>query len=367
MDYISTGHLRALVVSKTDETILLRPKTVPVSITNTLPVKQIQPWSKNISVAVVSWRWDGDRTDPAYGSRNLFAAVRYAKSVHIQYLLIDVITIDQNTWRTILIDSILDFAAYYENLPVICAYQKAGTLPHSNIRRPWIFSELQRIRLNEQSVVHVKHTVDHLQTDVIFKHFWDVKMDSIILGLLYGTIQMTSLFDLTYIVPAGIANLVSHAALRMKCNDYLLSAILLCKACQGFPGEVEDAAPPDFAWVTDLKDYSLRPGADGIYHIRLKEQHVGEWRFGYNEDRPYSVITTRPTTFRKLAEFLYPREEHKPPVPSPEVKKIPPIKEVVIDTSISTGTDADVDGQEATSQEGTSKSHLEDMSLLKFP
>jgi len=106
---------KALVVSNTDTGALLGGEKLD------LPTELVRlPVNNMPKIAIVSWRWDGH--DRMYGSRNAYEAIKYARRAGIEYLLIDVVSIDQQIDSDNLIKQVIAFSELYNKLPVIASY-----------------------------------------------------------------------------------------------------------------------------------------------------------------------------------------------------------------------------------------------------
>lgn len=95
-----------------------------------LPIKKFKLPTHNIfDLAVLSWRWDHAATG---SSRNLAGAIRYAKSVGIQWLSVDIVSLDQALQLKALIRQVLEFLVLYKTVSVIAAYDYEGERLRAN-------------------------------------------------------------------------------------------------------------------------------------------------------------------------------------------------------------------------------------------
>ncbi|KAF7596008.1 hypothetical protein BBP40_003787 [Aspergillus hancockii] len=85
-----------------------------------LRVRIVKPSVDDLSkIAVVSWRWDGH--DRVWGLRNIFYAVRPARRMDFQDLLIEFVSIDQSVSGRKLLSHMVAFSALYRTIQVIAA------------------------------------------------------------------------------------------------------------------------------------------------------------------------------------------------------------------------------------------------------
>ncbi|CAP65073.1 uncharacterized protein PODANS_5_6610 [Podospora anserina S mat+] len=109
------------------------------------------PLSNPSQVAVLSWRWDGDLA--TRGSKNIARVIQSAKRLNIQYLFLDIISIDQTLSREALIQQVVSFSSLYKTILVIAVYRGQGAFIHVNIYRPWILHEIQLCRYNPTRII----------------------------------------------------------------------------------------------------------------------------------------------------------------------------------------------------------------------
>ncbi|PVH79536.1 hypothetical protein DL98DRAFT_532790 [Cadophora sp. DSE1049] len=143
---MSSSSWQALVVNEVNEYDLFHGR-LDGTEGKIIPVKTIQsPVEDPSTVAVVSWRWDG--TDRMVGSRNVFCAIHQARKMGIEYLFIDVVSIDQRLSGDELISQGVDFSKLHRTVQIIAAYDEFGVTVERTISRPWIFSEVHLYRHN---------------------------------------------------------------------------------------------------------------------------------------------------------------------------------------------------------------------------
>ncbi|EPE36726.1 hypothetical protein GLAREA_08889 [Glarea lozoyensis ATCC 20868] len=183
------------------------------------------------SVAVLSWRWDGDHK--GRGSRNILRAVIYAKQVGIRYLFIDVVSIDQSLEGDELIKQVMLFSTLYTTVPVLVAYQKEGTIFWETVRRPWILSEIFLIRSSPSMVTFVDHSTDykdgwlaHIDIPLVFHTRHATAYFQFLMELLCRQCDMTAISDLKFLMP-DYAKILAISFQKMSRDDYLLTAITL--------------------------------------------------------------------------------------------------------------------------------------------
>jgi hypothetical protein len=101
-----------LVVSRVHENDLL-PAARGEIMWRALPVQLVRfPVDDLSSIAILSWRWDFD--EQTKYSRNLLCAIRrHAKQSGVQFLFIDVISIDQSLDENKLLEQVVAFSTLY--------------------------------------------------------------------------------------------------------------------------------------------------------------------------------------------------------------------------------------------------------------
>lgn len=216
-----------------------------------LPTRLVQLPSEDTSrVAVLSWKWDFQHNASNDASLNVARAFQYAKSVGIQYLFIDIISIDQTLHPDILIGEVKRFQNLYKSVPVIAAYDSSSFDFDRILLRPWIFNEIQLMRHNRHRIVYVGHRhqgtsidgsmlqgllsiVPRSQTNSTafikqLQIIWTTDYVMPILGILNGDIDMTNVYDFKSIFPE--LEEVLLAAEKLDKNEYLLTVALLVRA-----------------------------------------------------------------------------------------------------------------------------------------
>jgi hypothetical protein len=228
-----------------------------------LPTQIVKiPFDNPDQVAVVSWRWDGDLQTK--GSRNVASVINVAKQRGIQYLFIDIVSIDQTLPIDDLIEQVVAFSTLYTKMTVLAAYDMAGDdwrHMDSTILRPWILNEIRLFRQNPGRIIYVGHArqgcsqinkqygVTQAPTswenpsssrsyfDFLLEFTWRKTFVGSIIGVLLGDVGMTSVSDFKYMIYA-YSHILSVAYKRMKRNDYLLTTAILCCAYGG--GDLEE-------------------------------------------------------------------------------------------------------------------------------
>ena len=176
---------------------------------------------------MVSWRWDG--TDRMVGSRNVFCAIYQARKLGIEYLFIDVISIDQRLSGDELIRNVIEFSKLYKSVQVIAAYDELGAGIHQTLQRPWIFSEIQIYKHNQARVVSVNHLHPFsVRTGTWLSLRWNDSFCSSVFGVLFGLHTMCSISDFKYMVPTQ-AHLFQAAYEKLSRDDYLFTVALCCQ------------------------------------------------------------------------------------------------------------------------------------------
>ncbi|KAL1595149.1 hypothetical protein SLS60_009837 [Paraconiothyrium brasiliense] len=225
-------------------------------------------------MAVLSWRWD---VSPGSVSRNLFAAVLYARQAGIQYLFIDTVSIDQSLDKQNLIDEVSAFSQLYATLPAIRAYDKAGEHISSTARRPWVFHEQQLIKQSPYRPISVRQfskiNILRAGPDNAIRQWENTYFLSALL-VLHGTIPMTDIADFRFLMPA-IAQLLSRFHQEMCTNDYLLTVVLL--SALNNPNPIQ---APRSTNIHDLhyERYQFLPTRrKHEYSVRLDGKKIAQW------------------------------------------------------------------------------------------
>ncbi|KAL2062887.1 hypothetical protein VTL71DRAFT_5959 [Oculimacula yallundae] len=216
---MATSEWQDLVLNEVNEHDVYHGR-VDGSVDKPFPVKKVQISTADPStIAILSWRWDG--THEMTGSKNIFCAIHQARKLGIEYLFIDVISINQQLPGDELLRQVVEFSKLYGMIQVIATYDDLrvkGCLDEdfSTICRPWILSEAKGFTYNYTRVVHVGHIKEAPLT---------------ILGVLSGSLSMVSILDLKYIMPSR-SHLLQTSYNKMCRHDYLLTAAICCEACR---------------------------------------------------------------------------------------------------------------------------------------
>jgi hypothetical protein len=135
-------------------------------------------------------------------SRNLLCALRHAKQSGVQFLFIDVISIDQRLDGNKLLEQVVAFSTLYRTIPVIAAYDKMGEFFMRTMRRPWILYEARAVLTNPTKIVHVGHYNQGAKEAFGFEHMlkriWNSSFTPTVIGVLCGTIKMQSVSDFKF-------------------------------------------------------------------------------------------------------------------------------------------------------------------------
>ena len=182
-------------------------------------------------MAVLSWRWDIDLEPSLNISRNVFLAIQEARRMGIDYLFMDMVSINQQLQGNALIAEVINFSSLYHTLPVIAAYDKPTEKEWLlTMRRPWLFHEARLYRKNPASVNYVGYLPKQGCSDWGFLHMvervWESGLSKSILYVLIGKVGMGELSDLRFLIPQH-ADVLEAACQQMSRNDYLLTAALL--------------------------------------------------------------------------------------------------------------------------------------------
>jgi len=222
---------------------------------------------------VLSWRWDIDSFSTEAGrtaSRNVFLAIQEAKRTGIQYLFMDLVSINQQLQGQALIQEVIEFSRLYRELPVIAAYDKPGVTEWLHtMRRPWLFHEARLYRNNPTQVTYVGYLPKQGCSEWGFLHMaervWESGLTKTILYVLVGTVGMGELSDLRFLAPQ-YADVIVAAHQQLSRNDYLLTAALLVQQSEN---------------DTRLnEDQSIEPVAFGQYQLVLQ----GQGGYAYSKD-----------------------------------------------------------------------------------
>lgn len=236
---------RALVVDKVDENKFLEFTATREEVWSNLAVETVRlPIDDHSQVAVLSWRWDGEKR--GHRSLNAFCAISRARTLGIKYLFIDTISIDQSLSSDALLERVMEFSNFYKTIPVIAAYDTRDEFFRSTMQRPWILSEVRSFRSNPTRIIYAGHNdqgaADGYGSEStllgetskcwfgdLLLRIWSGGFTHTILGVLCGQIGMHTISDLKFVIPS-LANVLAPAFEKMSRNDYLLTAALLCQS-----------------------------------------------------------------------------------------------------------------------------------------
>jgi hypothetical protein len=254
----------------------------------TIPTAPVRlPVDDPSSVAVVSWRWDLDEATQT--SRNASLAITQAARMGVRYLLIDLVSVDQQLRGDALMRAVTEFSDLYGRIPVIAAYDRVGvgqTEWTRIMRRPWILREARAFLANRNRIVYIGHvrgqgTDESLGFRHMLERIWSSSFTHSILHVLCGQVGMHSPSDLSFIMPEH-ATLLSVAYDQMSRNDFLLTAAILAQ----IPMEdVRLNEEIDLAEV-DFGRYSFSPAPGRNYDsnkdIHLDGEKIATWMSHYN-------------------------------------------------------------------------------------
>jgi hypothetical protein len=285
MTQSTTEEWLALVVSDVDEGVLRGLAGVD-ALRTALPTVMVDITLTNTSdVAILSWRWDiwhnGVRP-----SRNIQAAVRIAKRLQIQYLLIDCLAIDQTLEEDQLIGHVMSFSALYSKLRVLAAYDMEGEAYANTLRRPWIVSEIKAMVKNPNRIFYVGHGIYRRDRQLIREYFKYIgwQSSSTALRLLFGAIEMKCHSDFKFLMPL-YARLLSKAYEQMSRNDYLLTVALLCvgvKPCSNLEAWDITTLSFDQYSIRNYRRWASWGKPSCLYDLYLGNTEVGCWKYKYD-------------------------------------------------------------------------------------
>ena len=106
--------------------------------------------------AVLSWRWDRDLFEGR--SRNIALALHHAMRTEIEWLFLDLVTVDQSLSSEELLEKVSALATLYEKVPVFVAGDRPD-VPQSEwartFRRPWLLYEARSYAVNPAGVTYL--------------------------------------------------------------------------------------------------------------------------------------------------------------------------------------------------------------------
>lgn len=239
-------------------------------------------------LAILSWRWD--IVDSKEQSLNIMAALFYAQTKALEFLLLDIVSLDQNRRPEELISDVFDFTQLFTEIPMIAAYDTLGAASrlqdwHTATRRPWIFHEIRLAHLNPSKITYVAHQQEQGSSNSTgFIHFlgrmWGTNYTTSLLLLLFNKVGIGQISDLKYIIPGHFQ--ILHKCLDVLCrNDFLM---VCCIICQRFDDDCRmhiDTSDPsldlgllDFDRISLSETIGQYPGYF-YYEIRLDVTPIG--------------------------------------------------------------------------------------------
>lgn len=121
-----------------------------------LPTRLVRlPTDDASQIAVLSYRWDFEHDASQDSSPNIVCAIRYAKSGGVQYLFVDIISLDQSLATDALMQQVARFGALYATIQVIAAYDDPRLNFRHVISHPWIFNEIKHTLHNPHKIMYV--------------------------------------------------------------------------------------------------------------------------------------------------------------------------------------------------------------------
>ncbi|MEN2412920.1 hypothetical protein [Flavobacterium mesophilum] len=255
--------------------ILKTQNTISIS---DLPVILINPFLKGAKIAILSWK----RDIMSGKSKNLFICLVHAKNEMIDFLLVDIISIQQDSKD--LINDVAVFSEMYKTIPVIAAYDWKCDNWIWTMRRPWICYEIHKYCTNPNSITYLGYAKK--QGNDLFEHMLQrivhTTFAQTILYLLLGKITMAKLIDLKLLLP-NYSSIVQVAYEKMSRNDFLLTTCIL--ALNDIPYDNNEFpytkyrvnGDQDFSQIVFLK-YEIREQNSSIhrtnYSISLDGQKI---------------------------------------------------------------------------------------------
>ncbi|MDQ0638164.1 hypothetical protein QF042_001729 [Pedobacter sp. W3I1] len=209
-------------------TILDTTKT-SISVSNFL-TKEIYITTTTEKVAILSWKWDISSNNE---SKNLLLALVYSQEIGIEYLLVDLVSVDQNLNSFELMEEVIAFSNLYKVLPVIATYDWECENWLWTMRRPWICYEIHNYTKNSNTITYLGHTKGQGCEDSFgFAHMINRIANSTfaqtILYLLLDKVKITKLDDLKYLLP-NYSRILEAAYEKLSQNDYILTAVILAQ------------------------------------------------------------------------------------------------------------------------------------------
>lgn len=219
------------------QAVSLKDITVPFSLedgrvgpfkTNELVTKDIPTTSQ---AAVLSWT--GFASEDRL--RNLSKGLLAAQNLGFEYLLFDLVSIDQKLPSDKLIDSVVRYSELYTQIPVICSYDDYNFTDNrvhnswsKRLFRPWVFRECLSLHSNTSEIYYVG---DDLRQGVGNFPFEIGKLPRTkflrpLLHLLCRDFEVRDLYDLRFLT-TGYREILTEVSDHLSSNDFLLLCFLL--------------------------------------------------------------------------------------------------------------------------------------------
>lgn len=207
---------------------------------------------------ILSYRWDFSSSNC---SKNILVAIEYCIKKKLDYLFLDVVSVDQSLPRDQLIQRVAGLKSLYSTMPVIAAYDNETDdyLVHT-IRRPWITSEVLAYAQNPLGVEYLSFMQQQgcgrietiTGTPYITDTFDDLLKSSISAGLansamllLSGVTKNFNVSDFGLICPP-LADVVDSDLIGLSEGDRLLLIAMLLfaqKPISGRAGRISYSIP----------------------------------------------------------------------------------------------------------------------------
>lgn len=214
------------------------------------------PPSPTDPVAVVSWRWDRDAATGR--SRNVALALKHAAEAGIDYLVLDLVSIDQTLPTHDLLQSVVGLANLYASIPVIAAYdlERASVKRRDRtLERPWILSEMRALSRNPTTVTHVGFR--QAPRELSFANEVSVARSSgyaaCVFEVLSGRVEMFEVADFRHIL-AEFTDAVAACYSALPRPDYLLAVFLLTACYERHQNVERRGRKVDYGFRLDVHD-----------------------------------------------------------------------------------------------------------------
>ena len=183
--------------------------------------------------AVLSWRWDRDVFNGR--SRNIALALHYAMQNHIEFLFLDLVTVDQTLKPEELLNKVAALSGLYRELPVIVAGDRPDVPKEEwdrTFRRPWLLHETRSYALNAAGITYLgyRDTTSSDAPEDFGEEVERVRRSGFaiyVFYVLWGYIGMQDPGDFRYIL-RPFFSLFTYLNERMYRDDYLFSVFLIC-------------------------------------------------------------------------------------------------------------------------------------------